>query len=814
MNPAIRILVALPLICCAQERPVLDPGSYNQWKQALKATTVTGETEIRALPGFKVELVRAARPDEGSWVALAFDDQGRVSVAREDRGLLRLPADGGAAEAIESTVEEARGLVFRDGVIFANANNGRALVRLRDVDGDGKFESRETLRATTGGVGHGRNQIVFGRDDALWLIHGDDVKLPAEWTEHSIWNEDRPFSSAWDKFHWSNSVTPPAGHLVRSDAAGRLWDVWCGGLRNPFGLAIDDEGEMFTYDADMEWDVGLPWYRPTRILHLVSGADFGWRGASRAMPAWLPDTWQSVCDIGKGSPTAVVFGRGAKFPGRYQRALYALDWAYGIIYAVHLTPKGAGWTGEPEVFLQGRPLNVTGVAIGGDGAMYFTTGGRRTTSGLYRVTWAGPLPEEKPFAADPVATAARRMRREIEAFHRPAEGAIEKAWPHLASDDPLIRRAARVAVENQPGAQWISRALESAGRGGNSGVEAMLAIARAGTASDQSALLKTVAALRWKELTVEQRATALRAAQVSIIRHGGGIEIRDAVEAIVPTGERDADHLGIELLVALKSPRALGKGFALARSATTQEERLHYLFTLRHVQVGWTLEQRREWIELTGLEMRRATGAHHLAVSFRYAVADFSSGLSPEERTALETALANLNPAAAAAPGIAAPVARAFVREWTMDSAVPLLAGIGDAKRDVARGKSLFQTSCAVCHRFGAEGGAIGPDLTGISRRFDRRTILESVIEPWRVVADPYRYASATLTGGEIIAGRVLAENEKGLQVEPNPIEPGVTRAIPKDSKVTSLMPPGLINTMTADEWLDLLAWMERGGGK
>ena len=71
-------------------RPPLDAGTYNQWKQALKSTTATPAGEIRALPGFRVELVRPALPGEGSWVALAFDPKGRPVISREDKGLLRL----------------------------------------------------------------------------------------------------------------------------------------------------------------------------------------------------------------------------------------------------------------------------------------------------------------------------------------------------------------------------------------------------------------------------------------------------------------------------------------------------------------------------------------------------------------------------------------------------------------------------------------------------------------------------------------------------------------------------------------------------
>ena len=43
------------------------------------------------------------------------------------------------------------------------------------------------------------------------------------------------------------------------------------GYRNQYDFALNRDGEMFVYDAVMEWDMGAPWYRPTRINHGVSG---------------------------------------------------------------------------------------------------------------------------------------------------------------------------------------------------------------------------------------------------------------------------------------------------------------------------------------------------------------------------------------------------------------------------------------------------------------------------------------------------------------------------------------------------------------
>ena len=58
------------------------------------------------------------------------------------------------------------------------------------------------------------------------------------------------------------------------------------------------------------------------------------------------------------------FGTKSNFPEPWRSALFILDWAYGKISAVHLEHGGATYTGKSEVFLKGRPLNVTGVDFG------------------------------------------------------------------------------------------------------------------------------------------------------------------------------------------------------------------------------------------------------------------------------------------------------------------------------------------------------------------------------------------------------------------------------------------------------------------
>ncbi len=680
-NPSLPWRLALLIVGCtvaslraqpADERP--KPENYDQWRDALEAVAATSAETIETLPDFEVELLRSARPGEGSWISMAFDPEGRLTISREDQGLLRLivpgipidpryvvphppeppladaeggresfsPAEGEAASAddeakktpdpfflrtVEDTLKECRGLLYAYDALYANANNSKGLYRLRDNDHDGHFEEVTLLKSTPGGVGHGRNDLALGPDGLIYSIHGNDVQLPKDFqigrSPLRNYEVDSLLPCEWNKYLFNAGATVPGGHLVRTDAEGKRWEVVAGGMRNPYGIAFNADGEAFTYDADMEWDEGAPWYRPTRVHHLVSGADYGWRQGTGKWAEWFPESLPANLNVGLGSPTAVEFGTRSNFPEKYRKALFINEWAYGRILAVHLTPSGGSYQANMETFLQGRPLNVTDLTFGPDGHMYFITGGRKTQSGLYRVKYVGAEGGRESFSPtqseaaseveeakktpDPF-TITRAERRQLEEFHGVVDDkVVDVAWDYLDNDDIWLRHAARVAVERQPAESWQDRALQE--KKPTAALTALMALARVGDRSLQPRMLGRLADFPLEELTAEQRIIALRTYELCFIRMGSpnantAKEVAKRIEPHYPSDDPRADRLACELLVYLGEPAVIEKTVSLLDGDRGETEKLYYLFTLRHMKDGWTMPQRKTFFHW----LRKARG--------------------------------------------------------------------------------------------------------------------------------------------------------------------------------------------------------------
>lgn len=780
--------------------------AYNSWQLAKPGNQnqATDPATLTVPLGFKAELIRSSQPGEDSWVSMAFDPEGRITLGKEKKGLLRLTISGSGdqkVEVIDDTLLECRGLLYANGWLFANANNSRGLYRLRDNDGDGVFEDKHELLHTDGGVGHGRNHIKLGPDGKIYIAHGNNVLLPANISPKSPlknYAPDQLIPNPWDGTMFDGDVQLPAGHILRMNPDGSEVELLAGGLRNPLDIAFNRDGQLFTFDADMERDVGTPWYMPTRVLHVVPGADFGWRRGTGRFPAWYVDTLPSVIDIGLSSPTATFFGYGASFPQRYRDAYYIMDWSYGRIIAVHLKPKGASYTAEQETFISGRPLNVTDGCIGPDGAMWFTTGGRGTQSGLYRVS----------HAAEPSAVAAPALR-----------SPRTRAEPSLGSADAFARHAARMKLEQHASSLRVEHIHDHTR--GREALSRWLIAVRSG--NDELATAGVVMAMKmpWKSTTTEEKLGALRVAAIGLARGGKpSAAVREEAlarfDAQFPSGNQHLDWELCRLLVYLKSPTVIEKTLPLLREATASEDLLFYPFMLRYLKDGWTLEARRNCFEA----LSRAEKLNGASTYFK-AIADtrseLAAALTPADAQTLASVIFPPKPTAllpTALPG------HTF-KNWTLDALAPKLDQVASGRSFEKAKTALVSAQCVFCHKVGNDpslpASVVGPDLTQVSARFNRRDLLMHILEPSKFIDEKFKLLIVTKKDGTTVTGSLEGEDDERLVLRPSPLAPDkieVGRSMIRTRSVSEVspMPPGLLNTLKADQIFDLLAWFEAGG--
>ncbi len=271
----------------------------------------------------------------------------------------------------------------------------------------------ELLIKFTGGMSeHGPHAPVLGPDGMIYVLLGDHTR-PEKADDpsspyHHPYEGDLITPRYEDPNGYGVGVKAPGGRIVRTDINGSFLETFAAGFRNPYDFAFNRAGELITHDSDMEWDVGMPWYRPTRVLHIVAGGDYGWRSGWGAWPGYFFDGLPAIGDTGRGSPTGMVAYNHVMMPRRFHDTLFVGDWARGRILNIKLKPNGSSYLAETSVFLEGKPLNVTYLAIGPDGGIYFCTGGRDTEGGIYRVVWKGTVPERMLHRGDGIEAALRQ----------------------------------------------------------------------------------------------------------------------------------------------------------------------------------------------------------------------------------------------------------------------------------------------------------------------------------------------------------------------------------------------------------------------
>jgi putative heme-binding domain-containing protein len=818
---------------------------------AIGDNQATPVDRIKVAKGFKVELLYSVpAAEQGSWVNLCVDDKGRIIASDQYGGLFRFvpPPPGqqfqpASVEKVPAEIRAVNGMVWAFGALYVAVNDyegkmPNGLYRIADSDGDDRLDEVQLLRGMDCRGDHGVHALLKSPDgQSLFFVTGNGTK-PTAFSRSRVplcWGEDHLLPRMPDGRGHKRDVLAPGGIIYRVSPDGNDFEVFSAGYRNIFDAAVNRDGELFTYDADMEYDFNTSWYRPTRVCHAVSGSEFGWRNGAGKRPEWYPDNLPPVINIGPGSPTGIAFGYGAKFPAKYQEALFILDWSWGKMYAVHLTPQGASYTAQKEEFLSGAPLPVTDVVIHpADGAMYFTIGGRQVQSGLYRVTYVGT---ESTAPAAPVSSRDenRLLRQQLEAYHgRRDPEAVAKAWPYLGHADRFVRWAARTAIEHQEPATWVDRALGETDPACR--LEALLALVRV-TGIDpfhrkpteepvdpvmREKILAALDAIDWSALSHEQQVTLVRTHEIVLNRFGRPDDatigrLVGRLDPFFPAATRELNWLLCETLVYLQSPTVAAKALSLIESAATQEEQIEYARSLRMLKAGWTCETRTAYLRWF-LKAASFRGGASFDKFIEFIRTDALATLTENERVELADVLAEKPVRTSPLEGLSALFAGRPQHAWTLEELSA--AAMTDLRgRNFVNGRKMFgATACFTCHRFANEGGMTGPDLTTAGRRYSPHDLLDQILHPSKEINEQFVPVIVRTSDGQIIQGLIVNLNGDSITVNSDPTDPNKRVSVDRKevlsiepSKV-SPMPTGLLNPLTKDEILDLVAYVLAGG--
>ncbi len=856
---------------------ILGPLGSAPWGEAMATAfgpTTTGDIDraISVPEGFVCELVYAVPKSKGSVVSLAADAANGRLVAGPQYGNLfaiRPCADGAdasetAIEPIEPAIGRAHGFLVVENDLFAVVNEGggdaRGVWRLRDTDGDGRYDEKKPLASVARDGGeHGPHQVVLAPDGSLWIVGGNHCAPPEEALADSrvpaLWREDIAFDRLWDANGHAVGVMAPGGWIARTDREGAKWELVSIGYRNSYDVAFDALGRAYTFDSDMEWDMGLPWYRPTRVCEVASGVDFGWRSGSGKWASWSPDSLPAAVDVGPASPTGVLSAEGLDFPAPWNEALFFLDWTYGTMWAgwpTDATKDASSPELRIEPFLAGRPLPLTD-AVALDGAMYFAVGGRNLPSAVYRVRAANPVAAPRAAPKEPAALAERRA---LERYHRRMEwaaevAAVEAAFPALSSEDAGVRSAARIALEHQSPEKWREKALAEGDP--QAAVLALTALARAGDpATDAAPVAARLAALEPSVRGTANEKPWLRACELWLVRLApedattcdAAPALRDALLAAFPAPATDRDALErdkhrVNLLAKLGAPQAVagaiailerpegssqapvdaallarggpyGKAVADMLANAPSTGKIGIAYAVRTAKTGWTPDYRERFARaIAGL--RRAKGGNSFNGFLKRIDEEFRANAPESERELLARV------SSGGQGDLTLPVPRGPGRAWTVEA----IAALGPklvSGREYAEGLRAYQAAqCAQCHRAGGIGGGGGPDLSGVSRRFSLEDLAVAMVEPSRTVSDQYANTDYLLKDGRTVTGRAASEDDASIEVRTSLLSDATERLAKADivstaTSVASPMPAHLVDTLSEGELLDLLAFLRAGG--
>ena len=398
--------------------------TFAQFATAATALVPVESLGVKIPPGFRVTLY--ADSDLANDIyAMTLDSHGRVVVTSQ--GYIKIlhdtNGDGRADQAnvFATTPTGGMGMCFDGNDLYFTGDNYFSVYH--DANGDGVADGPPQKLSPVNFAEHGGHAMRKGPDGWWYFIGGNDSGFNA--TVHATL-PNSPIKNS------------EAGALLRLAADGSQSAIIAHGFRNPYDFDFNAQGDIFTYDSDVESDYFLPWYTATRLYHVGYGGHHGWRlpswKRSWNRPDYYPDTVSILFPVGRGSPTGVVCYRHKQFPERFRNGLFALDWTFGKIIFFPLAPDGASYRTEGELFLE--PIGnygfaPTDAAVAPDGSLFISIGGRKTRGAVYHIEYVGPHPAATATARGTPKTSSAQLDAVLDA-PQPLDAWSRAIWKPMA----------------------------------------------------------------------------------------------------------------------------------------------------------------------------------------------------------------------------------------------------------------------------------------------------------------------------------------------------------------------------------------------